>query len=135
MPVYAYLGGVHRKAKCVWWWDGAAWQKAQNAYIYEAGVWQSGYAKPDMANTLAGLTDSATAPANIAFTWTLVGQLYAATVELFANGISFAGPLDAEVYSTGITVGAADPTMTWTAETKDGNSDVIRTRTAVITGP
>lgn len=136
MPVYAYVGGSWRKAKCVWWWDGAAWQKAQYTYVYVGGVWQLGYQKPDMANSFAGVTDSATHPANMTFTWTLTGQKYGATIEVFADGISFAGPLDAEVYATGLSgVTDVDPTAVWTAETKDGNGALIRTRTATITGP
>lgn len=134
MSVHSFLASAWQKAKCVWWWDGAAWQKAVNVFWFDGATWQQVYQRPDMNNSLAGATDSASAPATIVFTWTLIGQTYGATVELFAAGISWV-QLDAEANPTGYTALAADPTQVWTAEVRDGNGDLIRTRTAMITGP
>jgi hypothetical protein len=135
MSVFAYLASAWKKAKCVWWWDGAAWQKAQTVHYYDGATWQVGYQRPSMANTLSGATTSASYPADITFTWTITGQLYGATFELFGNGISYVGPFDLEANPTGYGVSAVDPTMTWTVETRDGNGDLVVTRTATITGP
>lgn len=135
MAVFAYLAGAWRKAKCVWWWDGSAWRKASAAFFYDGVTFQSGYTRPSMANSLAGATDSASYPATITFTWTVTGQFYGGTVELFANGISFTGPFDLEANPSGYVASGADPTATWTAETRDGNGDLVITRTATITGP
>jgi hypothetical protein len=134
MAVFAYLGGAWRQAKCVWWWNGSAWLKAKAVHRWDGSAWQQGFDAPDLQNTVAGATDSGTAPAQIVFTWAIVGQLYGATVELVANGIGY-GALDAVANPSGITLDDVDPTATWTAELRDGNGDVVRTRSVTITGP
>lgn len=134
MAVHAYLASAWRKAKCVWWWDAAAWQKAKVVSWWNGSSWVEVFRAPDMTNDLVGATDSAANPANIVFTWTPIGQQYGATIELFQNGIGF-GAVDAEANLGTITLNAVDPTATWTAEVRDGNGDLARTRTATITGP